>query len=251
MQGANLKVSDGKSGSFFCFSPDRKFIIKTVYPHEAAFLNTIITPLHRHFAAEKHTFIAKFYGFHGVQVHSETIHVVVMANVMDTNLAIHDMYDLKGSWINRTRRGRKAKIGLDLDFKRKIKLPEHLKPAYCDQIAKDAKFLSGLGIMDYSLLLGIHSFSADTEHKYHTEIGETDNTSQNRWRYGVMSSDETEMYFVGIIDILQFFNWSKKIEYFLKTRIMLRDSRGVSCVPPSLYSQRFVSAMGSHLEESV
>ena len=39
-----------------------------------------------------------------------------------------------------------------------------------------------------------------------------------------MSRDESELYFMGIIDILQFFNWSKKIEYFLKTRILLRDS---------------------------
>ena len=145
--------------------------------------------------------------------------------------------------------------------------------------------------MDYSLLLGVHVFSPETQHsmpltnlslsqkkliyflfllllsstffaEYHTEHGyvhlppsrtpltshnffashlsrnsrnsrnsrilpfrrDTDTTSQNRWRFGVMSRDESELYFMGIIDILQFFNWSKKIEYFLKTRILLRDS---------------------------
>eukprot|EP00026_Physarum_polycephalum_P003879 Phypoly_transcript_03895.p1 GENE.Phypoly_transcript_03895~~Phypoly_transcript_03895.p1 ORF type:complete len:624 (+),score=54.89 Phypoly_transcript_03895:95-1966(+) len=222
LEGANLKVSDGKSGSFFCFSPDRKFIIKTVYPHEATFLNSIIGSLQKHFSAEKHTFIAKFYGFHGVQVpFGNIIHMVVMANVIDTNLKIHEVFDLKGSWINRTRKGRKSRIGLDLDFDRKIKLSNQIKLAYLDQIARDAKFLASLGIMDYSLLLGIHVFSDDDQHKYHTEHG---------WRFGVMASDESELYFMGIIDILQFFNIRKKVEFFTKTRVLMRDSPPGSCL---------------------
>jgi len=50
----------------------------------------------KHFSAEKHTLIAKFYGFHGVQVpFGDIIHMVVMANVLDTNLQIHEVYDLK------------------------------------------------------------------------------------------------------------------------------------------------------------
>jgi len=250
MKGANLKVSDGKSGSFFCFSPDRKFIIKTVFPHEATFLNSIVKSLQKHFESEKNTLIAKFYGFHGVQVpFGNIIHMVVMSNVMDTDLKIHEVFDLKGSWINRTRKGRKATIGLDLDFRRKIKLQDHIRSAFVDQISKDSKFLCGLGIMDYSLLLGIHDFSSETQHKYHTEHGDTDFSQKIRWRYGVLSRDESEMYFMGIIDILQFFGWYKKIEFFLKTRILRRDSKGVSCIPPSVYSQRFINSMTANLED--
>jgi hypothetical protein len=40
----------------------------------------------------------------------------------------------------------------------------------------------------------------------------------------VLSGDESEMYFMGIIDILQFFGLRKQIEFVLKTRVLMRDS---------------------------
>lgn len=50
----------------------------------------------QYFSAEKNTFIAKFYGFHGIQVPmGNVIHMVVMANVVDSHLKIDEIYDLK------------------------------------------------------------------------------------------------------------------------------------------------------------
>ncbi len=44
----------------------------------------------------KESFIAKFYGFHGVQIpHGDIIYMVVMANVFDTKNKIHETYDIK------------------------------------------------------------------------------------------------------------------------------------------------------------
>lgn len=111
LQGENFKVSEGKSGSFFCFSPDRKFILKTLFPQEAKLLNKIIhnmnevfiqffvlliNTLCQYISKEKTTFISKFYGFHGIQIpHGEVIYMVVMGNVFNTQLQIHEIYDLK------------------------------------------------------------------------------------------------------------------------------------------------------------
>jgi len=235
MSGTSLKISDGKSGSFFCFSPDKKFIIKTLFPDEAKFLHEITPSLSTYLAQEKNSLVTKFYGFHGVQIpYGQIIHMVVMRNVFDTSLPIHEVYDLKGSHRTQSKRRRPTKIKLDLDFKRKLNLTDNMKIEFFDQIAKDAKFLADLTIIDFSLLVGLHSFVAGDEHRFHND---------NKWQYGILSRDESEIYFMGIIDILQHFNWIKKLESFYKADILRRPRSQISCIPPSQYAERFVDMM--------
>ncbi len=38
----NQKFSEGKSGSFFCFSPDKNFILKTITAEEAKVLKNLL-----------------------------------------------------------------------------------------------------------------------------------------------------------------------------------------------------------------
>jgi hypothetical protein len=40
------KFSEGRSGSFFCFSPDKEFIIKTIPQSEAMLLQSILSAYH-------------------------------------------------------------------------------------------------------------------------------------------------------------------------------------------------------------
>lgn len=47
------------------------------------------------------------------------------------------------------------------------------------------------------------------------------------------------LYYVGIIDMLQTFTWTKWFENFFKTRILWRPTDGVSCIPPDAYASRF------------
>lgn len=47
-------------------------------------------------------------------------------------------------------------------------------------------------------------------------------------------------YYLGIIDILQKWNWKKKFERFWKVRILGNDGDGVSCVCPTIYHHRFI-----------
>lgn len=49
-----------------------------------------------------------------------------------------------------------------------------------------------------------------------------------------------EMYFLGIIDILQQWDTSKKLERFAKTKLRCKDGDGISAVPPKHYYKRFV-----------
>ena len=47
------------------------------------------------------------------------------------------------------------------------------------------------------------------------------------------------MYFIGIIDILQDYNLSKKLERFFKVYIQGADPDGLSSAPPTFFANRF------------
>ena len=51
------------------------------------------------------------------------------------------------------------------------------------------------------------------------------------------------IYYMGLIDILQCYNFSKKVEHFFKANIRCMDSRGISAVNVNDYADRFMSAM--------
>jgi len=76
---------------------------------------------------------------------------------------IHRRYDLKGSWIGRNtpveKRGDTTVALKDIDFQEAgevIRVGEEKKKAMLAQMASDADFLRQHGIIDYSLLVGIH-----------------------------------------------------------------------------------------------
>lgn len=50
-------------------------------------------------------------------------------------------------------------------------------------------------------------------------------------------------YCFGIIDVLQDYNWAKKLEHFAKVYLLCKDKYGISCVNPSLYRNRFLAKM--------
>ena len=75
---------------------------------------------------------------------------------------VHEMYDLKGSTVGRfateaeKARGPAHTVLKDMDLQRKIRLGPGRREAFLRQVSLDAAFLERMGIMDYSLLLGIH-----------------------------------------------------------------------------------------------
>lgn len=83
-----------------------------------------------------------------------------MKSVFSTEKKIDRVWDLKGS-----RTGRKSKegdpVGKDLDIIEEGKKLRFVRPgakdAFLEQLRRDATFLARLGIMDYSLLLGMHN----------------------------------------------------------------------------------------------
>ena len=173
--------STGKSGSMFYYTKDGKFIIKTISKNEYYFLRKIIKDYFLHLINNKSTFLPKFYGCYKlikkIEKKKQRIYFVTMDNIFSTSNEIHLRYDLKGSRIGRKvlnvqelSTNEKYQYALkELDFENYsnfMYLGKTKKEHFIKQLELDTQFLQSKNIIDYSMLVGIHSesvFSKDKE----------------------------------------------------------------------------------------
>lgn len=164
--------SPGKSGSFFYFSRDYKYIIKTIHHAEHKFLRKILMDYYTHVQNNPNTLLSQFYGLHRVKMpYGKKIHFVIMNNIFPPHRDIHTIFDLKGSTIGRDykeedlEKNPRATLK-DLNWLRRkqhLELGIKKKRLFLEQLRKDVVLLKKLQIMDYSLLIGIHDLSRGNE----------------------------------------------------------------------------------------
>jgi 1-phosphatidylinositol-4-phosphate 5-kinase len=163
--------SPGKSGSFFYFSRDYKYIIKTIHHAEHKFLRKILREYYNHVQSNPNTLLSQFYGLHRVKIpYGRKIHFVVMNNLFPPHRDIHRTFDLKGSTIGRDFREEELEKNpratlKDLNWLRRnlhLEFGPTKKKAFIEQMERDVKLLQRLKIMDYSLLVGIHDLERGT-----------------------------------------------------------------------------------------
>jgi 1-phosphatidylinositol-4-phosphate 5-kinase len=157
--------SPGKSGSFFYYSQDYRFIIKTIHHSEHIFLRKILKHYYTHIRNHPNTLLSRFIGLHRVKLpRGRKIHFIVMGNIFPPAKDIHEIYDLKGSSLGRQVTVQEIKenpriVRKDLNW---IQSGHHLylgpdkRAVFMEQLVIDENFLEKLTIMDYSLLVGIH-----------------------------------------------------------------------------------------------
>ena len=164
--------SPGKSGSFFYFSRDYKYIIKTIHHGEHKLLRKILRDYYAHVNDNPNTLISQFYGLHRVKIpYGRKIHFVVMNNLFPPHRDIHKTFDLKGSTIGREFREEELEHNpratlKDLNWLRRnnhLEFGPAKKQVFIDQMRRDVALLRRLQIMDYSLLVGIHDLSKGNE----------------------------------------------------------------------------------------
>ncbi|KAJ3278789.1 Phosphatidylinositol-4-phosphate 5-kinase, partial [Borealophlyctis nickersoniae] len=157
--------SPGKSGSFFYYSQDFRFIIKTIHHSEHKFLRRILAKYYDHVSRNPHTLLSRIFGLHRVKLPgNRKIHFVVMGNVFPPNKDIHETYDLKGSTIGREIsdeeiRDNARAVMKDLNWlkkEKKILLGPEKMAIFTTQMDRDVAWLKKNKIMDYSLLIGVH-----------------------------------------------------------------------------------------------
>jgi len=155
--------SNAKSGQFFFYSPDGKYMIKTMTNAESKFLRRILPHYFRHCAMNPNTLIAKFLGMYRVKLYHlrRNVKFMVMKSVYDTDKHLDQLFDVKGSST-----GRDAKPGdavkKDNDVRRSLPdsafvLEPDLRKRLRQQVVLDTEWLRAMKIMDYSMLIGVHN----------------------------------------------------------------------------------------------
>ncbi|CAI5741153.1 unnamed protein product [Hyaloperonospora brassicae] len=306
------RLSEGASGAFMFFSHDQQLIVKSMSDEESVFLRSVAAEYASFLLTNPDSLLTRFYGCHAIRLYGNTFNFVVMANLFSTEKVIHRRYDIKGSWVNRSAKhpskGKRvtcrhcnakyvfgstdaencrARVGRhepnvilkDNDLTAKVRLNPKVAEELYGQLVKDANFLSRLGIMDYSLLLGIHNveYMVNPDLEEDPVIPPKDavgprrrSTANNSSMVGSNapireSKPQTglprlatgtrrantvvgpSIYYFGLIDILQTWNMDKKLERFAKTKLLAKDPDGLSAIPPAAYYERFKRKMGEIL----
>lgn len=101
--------STGKSGSFFYYTCDGHFMLKTIRKDEFKLMKSMLRPYYDHITINNpDSMISKIYGLHKMVFHKKNkvvknkIYFCIMNNVFNTTLKIDYRYDLKGSTLGRT-----------------------------------------------------------------------------------------------------------------------------------------------------
>jgi len=161
--------SEGKSGAFFYYTSDGKYMMKTVTHKEQMLLKKMLKKYYDHITQNQGTLLVRFLGLHCLSVHKnrkgsavQKVYFVVMGNMFNTPFEIHRRYDLKGSWVGRVTKeeDKDPSVALkDVDFTKaneSILVGPERKAKLVAQIEKDSIFLRDNNIIDYSLLLGVY-----------------------------------------------------------------------------------------------
>lgn len=261
--------STGRSGSFFLRSRCRQYLIKTLPSREMLLLRSLLPLYYRHLQNEPSSLLSRFFGLHQI-IFDETadddtnysliragrllaspmgalttrnfqLPFVVMNNLFGSH-QIHEQYDLKGSTVDRTIGERALLEGdpnqsrKDLDLTENIHVGALMKARILDQLEKDTHLLCSQNICDYSLLIGIHRLAEPRP----PPQGSSDiSRSFSSWHTnGILSSDGTCLYFIGVVDILTEYDMQKRGERALKSIRYSADK--ISALPPVPYRTRFL-----------
>ena len=270
----------GKSTAqlFFC---GQNWVVKTMTKEESKFLRDILHRYYYHVRDNPHTLLPHFVGHHSLELEldgsARKISFVIMQNVFATPNKIHEKFDLKGSTVGRAatqqERRKQTCTKKDLDVNRPIRVGPARRALLMDQMRRDCDFLKKASIMDYSFLLGIHRPDGQVVAASSAQQGAAASTARTgrtpmpgpqaapgatedercftAYQGGMLSlplpdgggAAEREVYYVGIIDILQEYNLWKRSETVV--RGVIDDHREISSVHPKDYAARFVSFMST------
>lgn len=157
--------SNAKSGQFFFYSPDGKYMIKTMTNTESKFLRRILPHYFRHCAKHPNTLITKFLGMYRVKLYhlKRNVKFVVMKSVYDTDKYLNQLFDVKGSTTGRDANPGDA-VKKDNDIRRTLPdgafvLEPGLQSRLRTQVEHDCQWLKSMKIMDYSMLIGVHNIA--------------------------------------------------------------------------------------------
>jgi hypothetical protein len=183
---ANERLSEGASGAFMFFCGGGEFIVKTIRDREARVLHDSLKKYSRYLRKNPNSLLCRFIGSYSLAMYEQTFYFVVMVNCFDPTAKINERYDIKGSWVGRSADPVKptkkvlcrhcnemfvpadkeqctvmlgkheASVVLkDNDLRNRISLRSDEAREVVGILKKDSNLLGELGVLDYSLLIGV------------------------------------------------------------------------------------------------
>eukprot|EP01125_Pyxidicula_operculata_P006121 TRINITY_DN2130_c1_g1_i1.p1 TRINITY_DN2130_c1_g1~~TRINITY_DN2130_c1_g1_i1.p1 ORF type:complete len:315 (+),score=120.70 TRINITY_DN2130_c1_g1_i1:764-1708(+) len=193
----------------------------------------------------------------------------IMNNIFNSNIYYDpiEKFDLKGATVGRfvpenvRKKGMCLKDVEFLDQNRKIWLTKEVADQLISQARNDTEFLAKHGVIDYSMLVGIHYETDDNKEELTSrrsaEKKKSKEETNNVFKPSIFQLEEggiigynqdenrKEYYYLGVIDILMRYGSKKQAENFFRSFTSNKDE--LSAVNPGFYSSRFVK----FLEEKV
>lgn len=238
--------SPGKSGSFFYYTHDYRFIIKTIRHAEYKYLLQILPKYFRHIMEYPNSHIVRIFGLFRLSMGgmcAKNNHFVVMSNIFPPEKPLLAVYDLKGSSKGRKVHLKEMKnfvVMKDLNWvesKQKLAVSTQQEQAFMTQLQNDVRFLADINVMDYSLLVGLVV-------KGQQMAAESPLSPNRRDPYLMHGLQDCE-YYVGIIDVLTQYGTRKRAEHLFCSCCGLRNE--LSAINPTDYSERFVAFLRENL----
>ncbi|KAH0918852.1 hypothetical protein HID58_026512, partial [Brassica napus] len=257
--------SPGKSGSFFYLTNDDRYMIKTMKKSETKVLLRMLAAYYNHVRAFENTLVIRFYGLHCVKLTGtiqKKVRFVIMGNLFCSEYSVHRRFDLKGSSLGRTTDKPESEINsntilkdLDLNF------IFRLQKAWYQEFIREASVAGELIPSGACTPIGefedesaprlsradVDQLLSDTTRWASIRLGgnmpaRAERTMRrNNCEFQLVGEPTGEYYEVvmifGIIDILQDYDISKKLEHAYKS--IQYDPTSISAVDPRLYSRRF------------
>ncbi|XP_021760479.1 putative 1-phosphatidylinositol-3-phosphate 5-kinase FAB1D [Chenopodium quinoa] len=220
----------GKSKSVFAKTLDERLIVKEIKKTEfesfMKFANEYFKHMKESVYSGNQTCLAKILGIYQVTIRNpksgkETKHDLMVQENLSFGRNITRQYDLKGALHARftTTADGAGDVLLDQNFVNDM----NSSPLYVGQKAKrllqravwnDTTFLKNIGVMDYSLLVGV-----------------------DRQRRELIC---------GIIDYLRQYTWDKQFETWVKSSLVVPKNSSPTIISPQEYKKRFRKFMDTH-----
>eukprot|EP00656_Telonema_subtile_P040372 TRINITY_DN4542_c0_g2_i1.p1 TRINITY_DN4542_c0_g2~~TRINITY_DN4542_c0_g2_i1.p1 ORF type:complete len:503 (+),score=140.08 TRINITY_DN4542_c0_g2_i1:258-1766(+) len=241
-------LSEGASGSYFYFTHDGAYIVKTISEHEYLVMMAILDEYRDYVLERAGETMIRYYGCHATQLPMSEgkIFFVVMKNCLPLHMTYK--FDLKGATFKRhalssLQMQRELAGGATctlleaewMDAMMHVDITPADRARLDDTVGGDLGFLAQQGLVDYSLLLGIHS-PEDPEQALSVE--------EYRGMGGYPSSANKQVFFFGMVDILEMWNrgWCcqgccLKGVFWIGCHCHLMH--GITAINPWDYSNRF------------
>ena len=241
-----IAQGEGKSGSLFFLTYDKKLYLKTISDYDLKSLtNIFFIDYYKYILINRYSLLVRIYGIYTINIGVSHVNMILMENICPINNdnLIKYKFDLKGSFYGRNTKNliknKKTKTLKDLDFLDVLKIEPNLiyinsfqKELFEGIMKNDLELLTKCNFMDYSLFIVILNYNEEL-------IKQTTTTRM------YVSKDRKYAYYIGIIDYLSYYGIRKKIENLIKTFFLCQKNNktNISAVNSQIYSQRFSKFM--------